>query len=43
MAVIDVTSQGFALVETLEGVSVSEVVEATGAPLILPETPPAQF
>jgi len=43
MAVIDVTPQGFALVETLEGVSVSEVVEATGAPLILPETPPAQF
>lgn len=43
MAVIDVRPQGFALVETLEGVSVSEVVEATGAPLILPETPPAQF
>ncbi len=43
MAVIDVTPQGFALVETLEGVSVAEVVEATGAPLILPETPPAQF
>jgi 3-oxoacid CoA-transferase subunit B len=43
MAVIDVTSQGFALVETLEGVSVSEVVDATGAPLILPETSPAQF
>lgn len=43
MAVIDVTPQGFALVEALEGVSVSEVVEATGAPLILPETPPAQF
>lgn len=43
MAVIDVTPQGFALVEALEGVSVAEVVEATGAPLILPETPPAQF
>ncbi|MFY0620241.1 MAG: 3-oxoacid CoA-transferase subunit B [Pelagimonas sp.] len=43
MAVIDVTPQGFALVEALEGVSVSEVVEATDAPLILPETPPAQF
>lgn len=43
MAVIDVTPQGFALVETLEGVSFSEVVEATGAPLALPETQPAQF
>lgn len=43
LAVIDVTPQGFALVETLEGVSVTEVVEATGAPLALPEIQPAQF
>lgn len=41
MAVIDISSQGFVLVETLEGISAREVQEATGAPLILPnETPP---
>lgn len=41
MAVIDITPQGFVLVETLEGISVQEVAEATGAPLILPTmTPP---
>ena len=37
-AVIDVTPQGFALVEIAQGVSRAEVTEATGAPLILPDT-----
>ena len=37
MAVIDVTPQGFALVETAEGISIAEVTEATGAPLMLPD------
>lgn len=36
LAVIDVTPAGFALRELAEGVSVAEVVEATGAPLTLP-------
>ena len=43
MAVIDVTADGFTLVETAEGVSVSDVAEATGAPLALPDTPPPTF
>jgi len=38
MAVVDVTPQGFALRELAEGVSLREVVEATGAPLAIPET-----
>lgn len=38
MAVIDVTPQGFALAEIAQGVSLAEVTEATGAPLILPDT-----
>lgn len=42
-AVIDVTPQGFVLVEVLEGISVAEVIETTGAPLILPETTPPAF
>ena len=42
MAVVDVTPQGFVLVETLKGIQAHEVAEATGAPLILPDaTPPA--
>ena len=36
MAVIDITPDGFALRELADGVSVAEVVEATGAPLVLP-------
>ncbi len=43
MAVIDVTAQGFALVEIREGISTAEVVEATGAPLILPDAPVPTF
>ncbi len=43
MAVIDVTPQGFALVETLEGVSATEVANATGARLILSDAPPPTF
>lgn len=38
MAVIDVGPIGFMLVETAEGVSVAEVIDATGAPLHIPET-----
>lgn len=38
MAVIDITPHGFALVEIAQGVSPAEVTEATGAPLILPDT-----
>lgn len=36
MAVIDVTPQGFALLEKAEGLSVDDVINATGAPLALP-------
>jgi 3-oxoacid CoA-transferase subunit B len=43
MAVVDVTAHGFALVEIADGISVQEVVEATGAPLILPDTPLPSF
>ena len=43
MAVIDVSADGFILVETAEGVSVSDVAEATGAPLLLPDAPPPTF
>lgn len=38
MAVIDVGPIGFMLVETAEGVSVAEVIDATDAPLHIPET-----
>ncbi|WP_232621648.1 MULTISPECIES: 3-oxoacid CoA-transferase subunit B [Thioclava] len=37
MAVVDVTAQGFALVELAEGISETEIREATGAPLALPQ------
>jgi 3-oxoacid CoA-transferase subunit B len=37
MAVVDVTPNGFALKEIAAGVSVDQVVAATGAPLILPK------
>ena len=38
MAVIDVTPNGYALVEIAEGVSLAEVREATGAPLVVSDT-----
>lgn len=38
LAVIDVGPDGFQLVETAQGVSVTEIAEATGAPLIVPDT-----
>ncbi len=37
MGVVDVTETGFALVELAQGTSLSEITEATGAPLALPE------
>ncbi|WP_415156056.1 3-oxoacid CoA-transferase subunit B [Maritalea sp.] len=37
LAVIDVSPKGFVLVELAVGVTVKEVIEATGAPLILPD------
>jgi len=43
MAVIDVGAGGFVLVETAEGVSATEIAEATGAPLIIPDTPLPNF
>lgn len=43
MAVIDVTADGFALVETAEGISAAMVAEATGAPLIVPDAPLPTF
>lgn len=43
MAVIDVSADGFMLVETAEGVSISDVAEATDAPLLLPDAPPPTF
>ena len=43
MAVIDVTPDGFALREIAEGISVAEVIEATGAPLALPAGDPKVF
>ena len=43
MAVIDVTPDGFALREIAEGISVAEVIEATGAPLALPAGDPKAF
>jgi len=38
MAVIDVVSSGYKLVEVAKGISVNEVIEATGAPLEIPAT-----
>lgn len=43
MAVIDITPDGFALREIAEGISVAEVIEATGAPLALPAGDPTVF
>lgn len=39
LAVIDVTSDGFVLVEIAQGVSVADVVAATDAPLGVPDMP----
>ncbi|RBW45174.1 acyl CoA:acetate/3-ketoacid CoA transferase subunit beta [Loktanella sp. D2R18] len=38
MAVIDVSADGFVLVETADGISTADVVAATDAPLIVPDT-----
>ncbi len=38
MAVIDVGPNGFTLVETAQGVTVAEVIDATDAPLHVPDT-----
>ena len=43
MAVIDVTDNGFALREIAEGVSVDDVIAATGAPPLLPDGPIPTF
>ena len=43
MAVIDIGPDGFVLSEIAEGVSVAEVTEATGAPLILSDPTPPRF
>lgn len=37
MAVIDITPDGYALAEIANGVSLAEVSDATGAPLIIPD------
>ena len=38
MAVIDVGRDGFTLVETAQGVSIAEIIDATDAPLTIPDT-----
>lgn len=43
IAVIDVTPRGFVLTETAEGVSPSDVANATDAPLLLPDATPPTF
>lgn len=43
MAVIDVTADGFVLVETAEGVSAADVAAATDAPLTVPDAPLPTF
>ncbi|WP_316858944.1 3-oxoacid CoA-transferase subunit B [uncultured Cohaesibacter sp.] len=43
MAVIDVTPEGFALKEIAAGLSVTDVVAATAAPLIIPDGEIAKF
>ncbi|ESY30751.1 hypothetical protein X747_31900 [Mesorhizobium sp. LNJC384A00] len=41
LAVIDISPEGFDLVELFEGVSIEEVLAKTGAPLIIPQPPSA--
>lgn len=43
MAVIDVSAEGFVLVETADGISAADVVAATDAPLVVPDTPLPTF
>ncbi|MDP4031872.1 MAG: 3-oxoacid CoA-transferase subunit B [Pseudorhodobacter sp.] len=43
MAVCDVTPDGLRLRELAEGVTVAQVIAATGAPLIVPQTPLPTF
>lgn len=43
MAVVDVCAGGFKLVEIAEGIAVADIVKATGAPLIVPDTPLPTF
>lgn len=43
MAVCDVTPEGLRLRELAEGVTVADVIAATGAPLIVPQTPLPTF
>ncbi len=43
MAVIDVEANGFTLVETAQGVSVAEIIDATGAALRVPDTELPKF
>jgi 3-oxoacid CoA-transferase subunit B len=40
LAVVDITPEGFALRELAPGVTVDEVVAATGAPLTVPDVVP---
>ncbi|MFA8440892.1 3-oxoacid CoA-transferase subunit B [Yoonia sp.] len=43
MAVVDVSAEGFVLVETADGISAADVVAATDAPLVVPDTPLPTF
>jgi len=43
MAVIDVGPNGFQLVETAEGVTIPEIIKATGAPVAVPDAPIPSF
>jgi 3-oxoacid CoA-transferase subunit B len=43
MAVIDVAEQGLILRMTAEGITVEEVIEATAAPLQIPQQPIPSF
>lgn len=43
MAVCDITADGLCLIEIAEGLTMRDVVDATAAPLIVPDTPIATF